>query len=462
MRLLESREHSEFLYGQMTEWMESLSEGGRTEYLFELEMWLKCFERYFRVRNQPMSTDSERTLAIRSFYEEVGLVSQAIRRVNQLCMFLSSEDQVNQERFDKYVENYLRKDDIVDPYVGRLLRRKSPQAGLTLLRESFEDLQLVLSDLTKLSRIPYQTFQSIGRLIYREIRRNDYLGLMIDKKFKAQYDRISNESIGELLYRVRERKTRRLVAKIFLELFRLLHYLEYADPRRRERGELRTTILIFTLVASETRNLLEQLRIEMARSDLHPDLRDTIERYIYVIPLELRKVLDTELTDISSFKQADSIYISIENSHGILRDCYQQSVIQLAQVFEPEIEGREVFGEYANRLEQSLMLKEDLTRLVAVVERFNKNGEAGIARRVQQSVSLFYHRSLRHLMYRDWASFEMFSGEIANCDSISGLKQITHRFEAYLRTLLREISKRSVLRATSDTQPKGTEAREEL
>jgi hypothetical protein len=333
---------------------------------------------------------------------------------------------------------------------------------LTLLRESFEDLQLVLSDLTKLSRIPYQTFQSIGRLIYREIRRNDYLGLMIDKKFKAQYDRISNASIGELLYRVRERKTRHLVAKIFLELFRLLHYLEYADPRRRERSELRTTILIFTLVASETRNLLEQLRVEMARSDLRPDLRDTIERFIYVIPLELRKVLDTELTDISSFKQADSVYISIENSHGILRDCFQQSVIQLAQVFEPEIEGREVFGEYANRLEQSRMLKEDLTRLIVVVEGFNRNGEAGLARRVQQSVSLFYHRSLRHLMYRDWASFEMFSAEIANCDTISGLKQIAHRFEAYLRTLLREISKRSVLRATSDTQPKGTEIREEL
>lgn len=462
MRISESREHSEFLYGQMTEWMESLSEIGRTEYLFELEMWLKCFERYFRVRNQPMSTDSERTLVIRSFYEEVGLVSHAIQRVNQLCMYLSSEDQVNQERFDKYVENYLRKDDIVDPYVGRLLRRKSPQAGLTLLRESFEDLQLVLTDLTKLSRIPYQTFQSIGRLIYREIRRNDYLGLMIDKKFKAQYDRISNEAIGELLYRVGERQTRRLVAKIFLELFRLLHYLEYADPRKRERGELRTTILIFTLVASETRNLLEQLRVEMRRAGLRPDLGETIERFIYVIPLELRKVLDTELTDISSFKQADSIYISIENSHGILRDCFQQSVIQLAQVFDPEIEGREVFGEYANRLEQSLALKGDLSKLVVIVDRFNKNQDVQLARSVKQSVALFHHRCLRHLMYRDWASFEMFSGEIAHCDSISGLKQITHRFEAYLRTLLREISKRNVLRASSDTQPKGAASREEL
>lgn len=454
MRLLESREHSEFLSGQMTEWIQSLSVVGRTEYLFELEMWLKCFERYFRVRNQPMSSDSARTLVIRSFYEEIGLVSQAIQRVNQLCTYLSSEDRVNQERFDKYVENYLRTGDIIDPYVGRLLRRKSPQAGLTLLRESFEDLQLVLSDLTKLSRIPFQTFQSIGRLIYREIRRNDYLGMLIDKKFKTAYDRISNESVIELLHGVADRETRRLVAKVFLELFRLLHYLEFADPRKRERGELRTTVLIFTLIASETRSLLEFLRLQIDRLYLEPDLRDTIERFIYIIPLELHKVLDTELTDISSFKQTDSVYVSIENSHGILRDCYQHGVIQLAQVFEPEIQGKEVFGEYANRLEQSLGLISDLTRLIAVVGRFNKAGDDRQAREVKEAVSVFYHRSIRHLMYRDWATFEMFSVEITHCDNISGLKQITHRFETYLRTLLREVSKRSVLQLRKDMQEK--------
>ncbi len=102
MRALDSSTTSEFLVGQMAQWMSTLSQQGRSEYLFELEMWLKSFERYFRISNQPLSEDSARSLAIRSFYEEVGLVANAIKRVNQLCTSLASEDQVNQEPFEKW------------------------------------------------------------------------------------------------------------------------------------------------------------------------------------------------------------------------------------------------------------------------------------------------------------------------------------------------------------------------
>lgn len=456
-RAVESSVTSEFLVGQMTQWLGTLSQQGRSEYLFELEMWLKSFERYFRISNQPLSADSARTLAIRSFYEEVGLVANAIKRVNQLCMFLASEDQVNQERFDKYVENFLREGDIVDPYVARLLRQKSPQAGLTLLRESFEDLQLILVDLTKLSRIPYSTFQSVGRLIYREIRRNDYLRLLMDKKFKPVYDRITSEPISDLVRRIEERSTRHLAAKVFLEFFRLLHYLEFADPRKCKPEELRTTVLIFSLIASETRTLLDNLQRSTDDLASMPRLQDTIERFVYCIPLELRKVIDTELIDISSFKQADTIYTSIENSHGILRDCFQQSVIQLAQVFDPTAEGREVFAQYATKLEQSQTLLRDLAQLIGVIRRFEESPDEVSAQQMKEKVSSFQDRSLRYLMYRDWASFEMFLAEIVKCSSLNGLAQIAHRFVTYLETLSREVGKRNVLQeAGTEIPPRDT------
>ena len=146
-------------------------------------------------------------------------MANAVHRVTQLCTHLASEDRVNQERFDKYVENFLRADDVTDPYIARLLHQSSPQAGLTLLREGFEDLYLILSELTKLSRVPYATFQSIGRLIYREIRRDEHLSLLMDKKFKLAYDRIPSDAVSELIYRIEDKEVRRLVAKAFLEIF---------------------------------------------------------------------------------------------------------------------------------------------------------------------------------------------------------------------------------------------------
>src|SRR6187397_1402271 len=174
---------SDFLRGQFREWMDAAVAAGKTRDLFELEMWLRSFERFFRIKNQPLSETETKQLALRNWSEELRLVDNALLRAVHLCSSILSEEQVNQTRFDNYVESYLKKDDVVDPYVEKLLRQSSPEAGLTLLRESFEDIHLVVADLVKLSRIPYSTFTAVGKILYREIRRSHLLALLIDKKF---------------------------------------------------------------------------------------------------------------------------------------------------------------------------------------------------------------------------------------------------------------------------------------
>lgn len=445
----------------MTHWVNRLQETGRTEFLFELEMWLRSFERYFRTRNQPLSEDSTRTLVIRSFYDEIGLVAHAIERVTKLCPLLSSEDQVSQERFEKYVENFLKADDIADPYVSRLLRQHNPQSGLTLLRESFEDLLLLLKELSKLSRIPYATFQSIGRVIYREIRRNDYLSLLMDRRFIPAYDRITAEPITQLMQRIDDRERRRLVGGIFLQFYRQLHYLEYADPRKRHLDEMRTSVLIFSLVASETRALVDYIQVEQERLGTESGFPESFESFVYCVPLELRKVIHTELTELTSFKQADAVYMKIENSHGILRDCFQQSVIQLAQGLDPSIDGHEIFPQHQTHREQSQMLQHDLLALTFSVHKFSQEPNEEGAEALKRLISRFSDRSLRFLMYRDWASFESFATELLKCDSEPGMLQLAHRFETYLKTLLREVNKRASLSATEDevsAEPGSSEA----
>jgi hypothetical protein len=52
---------------------------------------------------------------------------------------------------------------------------------------------------------------------------------------------------------------------------------------------------------------------------------------------------------------------------------------------------------------------------------------------------------MRYLMFRDWAGFEIFFIEILKCASLTGLVQICHRFETFLMTLFREVSKRAIL-----------------
>ena len=156
-------------------------------------------------------------------------------------------------------------------------------------------------------------------------------------------------------------------------------------------------------------------------------------------------MIQTELTELTSFKQADTVYMKIENSHGILRDCFQQSVIQLARGFDPDIDGHKIFPSYRTHLEQSQMLKHDLITLTLAVHKFGLEPSDERADALKRLISRFCDRSLRFLMYRDWSSFESFATELQKCDSVPGMLQLAHRFETYLKTLVREVNKRSVL-----------------
>src|SRR5215813_10202612 len=103
---------SEFLRGQMREWLEQVGAAGRTRDLFELEMWLRSFERFCRVKNQPLSEKETRQLALRSWSEELRLVDNILLRTVQLCTSILTEEAVNKARFGEYVETYLKKDDV--------------------------------------------------------------------------------------------------------------------------------------------------------------------------------------------------------------------------------------------------------------------------------------------------------------------------------------------------------------
>ena len=60
------------------------------------------------------------------------------------------------------------------------------------------------------------------------------------------------------------------------------------------------------------------------------------------------------------------IYAKVENSHGLLRDAFQQSVVALAQVFDPDLKGDKVFPQFQTKLEQSLAI------LLHLAERYGR------------------------------------------------------------------------------------------
>lgn len=439
---------SEFLRGQMRQWMDEVVAAGKTRDLFELEMWLRSFERFFRIKNQALSEKETRQLALRNWSEELRLVDNVILRTIQLCSAILTEDHVNLTRFDKYLEGYLKKDDAVDPYIEKLIRQSTPEAGLTLLRDSLEDVHVLLADLTRLSRVQYGTFTSVGKMLYREIRRGHLLALLIDKKFKPIHDKIHNPAIAAVVHGIVDPLVRKQAAKVFLEFFRMLHYLEFADPAQATDESLRNSILVFSLITSEMRLLLAYVeRRALKATEPGTPLNELYDSFVYCLPLELKKVVNTELLDISAARQPDIVRARVENSHGILKDCFQQSVVQMAQALDPKVEGIHIFPDFTAKLEQSVLLRDNLAKLIGAVRVFQSARDEAAAQGMKAQISAFYDHSMKDLMYRDWSGFELFFIEILKCSSLPALQQIGHRFETFLMTLYREVQKRAILQA---------------
>jgi hypothetical protein len=180
--------------------------------------------------------------------------------------------------------------------------------------------------------------------------------------------------------------------------------------------------------------------------DPNGPLYQIYDSFVYCIPLELKKVVNTELLDISVARQSESVRARVENSHGILKDCFQQSVVQLAQVFDSKIDGSDIFPDFMAKLDQSVRLRDGLARLIKYVRAFQHKKDQAAAVKMKEHISDFYDNNMKYLMYRDWSGYELFFIEILKCASLSGLVQISHRFETFLMTLYREVQKRQILR----------------
>jgi hypothetical protein len=161
--------------------------------------------------------------------------------------------------------------------------------------------------------------------------------------------------------------------------------------------------------------------------------------------MELRKVFSHELVDMVSLRQAPAIYIKVENANGLLRDSFRQSAIGLAQLFNPAIEGAQLFDAFQTKLDQSLALRRDLWTLSQLVRRAEKEQAVSATERLMKKLVIFHEGSLRYLMFKDWESCERFMEEVGAARGAAELAPVLHRFAAYLEALSSQVNMRAVL-----------------
>ena len=144
-------------------------------------------------------------------------------------------------------------------------------------------------------------------------------------------------------------------------------------------------------------------------------------------------------------RHAPPIFAKVENSHGLLKNSLQQSIVQISQAFDSRFDGKQLFSTYTTRLEQSRRLLQEIASLLESVHQFEDIADHEGLQPLLRSFEEFRQTSLKYLMFKDWEEFEKFMEEIEASKTREALRFALHKFRIFMEALLGEVSKRAVL-----------------
>lgn len=237
------------------------------------------------------------------------------------------------------------------------------------------------------------------------------------------------------------------VQPVSTELLSLLNHLKIIEDALTQGGDIQRTVVVFKLIQHRALTLIEKIETLAAQlSSSHEGLRVALDTTSFALKHELRRVYEIEAKGLGRPGGVRFSRSALTRAYGLLQNCFQQSTLTLIQVFNPALDGDELFAEYKVRGEQSLILRRELVMLLQKVRGITK--ESGVLQilNVINSLKRFRQETMHFLMYRDWEEFEAFVDEITTTyDEARNLDPVLHKFAPYLETLINHVNMRTVL-----------------
>lgn len=409
---------------------------GRVE-AHELAVWLPALRSFFDLKNHPQTVQGANQQSPANLVHETEIVRQILRRCLHLWLLGSPEQQtVEAVSAGAGIYSSATVGELIDQSVGN---------SASVLHTTFSELYGVCCSLVSKGEVDPRAWFVLGDVLCRGIEGAETTSAL---RSQSPY-RILALQQPLLLMSVERTVPDKLAGDISAILSLFVHSLEqlsFVEELLRNDQPLKLTLPLFTLVHEQARgaiSLLEKLAQRVTESDT--GLFDLLDGTGYAVGMELNKIFSRELVGLSSLRQPTTIYARVENSHGLLRDCFQQTVVALAQASDPTLDATKLFETHQSKLQQSLRLREALWSLAESVRRVEENRDSRPLAPLIAKLRRFQEGEMRHLMFKDWESMERFVAEVGVARGAAELGPVLHRFATYLDALFNQINMRAIL-----------------
>jgi hypothetical protein len=262
------------------------------------------------------------------------------------------------------------------------------------------------------------------------------------------------------LKRIKSPVIKETVESAFVSLSRLCDILSIVEINTSERGPLPVTLAAFSLVDNEAQSLIRLIEKKLSKiQSIKGTLRHALDSTSFALRHELKRVFSQELVVLSKEPKANQIYADVMRAHGLLSNCFQQSILTLAQVFDPSVSSKLLFDSYRDRVEQSNVLIRDLSSFVTLARRTEKGRDTEASDLLIRELKAFCNGPLHYLMYKDWDEFEDIAREVTSSYGSARHGFIVHCFVAYLEALINQVQMRAVLNERSPERRQEPKAR---
>ena len=411
-----------------------------TEAARTLGLWLSALNSFFKVSNHPLGETEQTEAFSRDWSNELRIARRCLLQSAQLALRLSAPKETVAG------STSLTGTGELSMPVGASGQSPVADDSTVALAETLSNLCAMCEAMMEARTVSFHAWSHLGKMLARELEQS-----AVAQRLMRSADYYTGAGLqAPLLNIARSAAGPSAQAAdlrfIFTSLAGMLERLRFIENVLRRDQPLKFLLPVFTLLHEEARSLLEFIETRAMRTEgLDESVFDTLDGTNYALSMELRKVFAHELVGLSNLRQPTVIYAKVENAYGLLRDCFQQSTVALAQLFDPQLEGAQLFDTFQTKLQQSLALRRDLWTLLLLVRRAEKEREQRPVAPLLERLAEFREGSLRYLMYKDWEACERFMEEVGAARGAVELTPVLHRFGAYLETLHGQVNMRAVL-----------------
>jgi len=412
--------------------------------IFELSMWVKSLESFTRDEYLALFAAESKEPFTRNYAGEVKILSNLLVRITNLLIIILGKEQWNIAQFKQYIER------LIAEHTPPMVKLSETFPYLTDecsdLFDALVNLRMIVFDFMRMKWVSYPSFSSLGRMINQNINRFPFLLKLKDLRFNPYYDQVVNKKIKGIIRNAVPSTMRQDVAQLFLELFRLLSYLNFIHLEEWNLDLMKLSLPILSLFYFEAEILFSYLDSKYGGKggEIEPFAR-TVDNFVFASKLELRKVYNLELSDLAMVNDPEVVYTKLDNSRGILSNHLKQWIVIFAQLFEPDISGSDIFLDFITRVEESLKLREDLWSLIRYTDEFQEKKDEASYNKLLDFINRFERTTMKYLMYRDWRDFRLMVQNFNNAESMEHKLFAAHKFATYLALLFEQVGKRAAL-----------------